>query len=195
MIVRGVMIGVVIVAVTASTVRAQQTTPAVPVQSSAQIAFEHYEAIRVALAGDTIQQVSEHAKALAPHAAALAPETSVHVEAIQKATAVADARKHFGELSALLVPKFLDAKLPGVHGFMCPMVKKPWAQKSDKMENPYYGKSMPTCGSPIKRQRSSQQSRRGGEHHQRQGCAPALLLGDFRLVAGLAGNDLGDRLW
>jgi hypothetical protein len=29
----------------------------------------------------------------------------------------------------------------------CPMVHKPWLQASAAIENPYYGKSMSTCGS------------------------------------------------
>lgn len=145
------LIVVLTVATGALQATAQEQKPAVAAVSPAPAAFEHYEAIRVALAGDTIERVSAHARALAPHAAALSAEASVHVEAIQKAADVAVARKHFGELSALLVPKFLEAKLPEVHGLMCAMVKKPWAQKTDKKENPYYGKSMLTCGSPLKR--------------------------------------------
>ena len=29
------------------------------------------------------------------------------------------------------------------------MKKQPWMQKGEKIENPYYGKSMSTCGSPY----------------------------------------------
>ncbi len=32
---------------------------------------------------------------------------------------------------------------------MCPMIKKQWAQKGEKTQNPYFGKSMPTCGTAI----------------------------------------------
>lgn len=48
------------------------------------------------------------------------------------------------------MPKFIEAKVPGVHGFMCPMLQKTWVQKGLEIQNPYYGKSMLSCGSALK---------------------------------------------
>lgn len=119
-------------------------------ESPASRAFEHYEAIRTALSSDTIAGVKEHASSLRVDAVALAgADVATHVDALSKAEKIEDARKHFGELSALLVPKLLEAKLPGVHGFMCPMLKKTWIQKGADVQNPYYGKSMLSCGSAL----------------------------------------------
>ena len=40
--------------------------------------------------------------------------------------------------------------LEDVHFFTCPMVNQSWAQKGKDVQNPYYGKSMLTCGTPKK---------------------------------------------
>lgn len=53
------------------------------------------------------------------------------------------------------MPKFMDAKLPGVQSFTCPMRdNKPWAQKGKDIQNPYLGKSMPGCGTPIEQKKT-----------------------------------------
>jgi hypothetical protein len=120
-------------------------------ESPASRAFEHYEAIRTSLSRDAIAGVKEHASSLRADAVALAGAgVEAHVDALSKAEKIEDARKHFGELSTLLVPKLLEAKLPGVHGFICPMLKKTWVQKGADIQNPYYGKSMLSCGSALK---------------------------------------------
>lgn len=137
---------------TACSPDSQQSAAVVRQPSVAERAFEHYEAIRVALSADTMDRIREHVDALGADALGLAgPAASAHADALARATTIEDARKHFGELSGLLVPKFLDAKLPNVHGFMCAMKKKPWAQKSTEIQNPYYGKSMASCGTPIEK--------------------------------------------
>ncbi len=64
-----------------------------------------------------------------------------------------EARSSFGELSRYLVG--LAAADPNLQAgwriFECPMVKgfPKWFQRSDRIENPYMGESMPTCGSPT----------------------------------------------
>ena len=41
----------------------------------------------------------------------------------------------------------LKLKAPeGVKVAFCPMVRKPWLQTASAIDNPYYGKSMLTCG-------------------------------------------------
>jgi Cu(I)/Ag(I) efflux system membrane fusion protein len=125
---------------------AAQTAAAPVVQ-----AFDHYEGIRVVLAEDKIETVSTHAKALAPLAGQLAgKDARAAAERMAAAKTLDSAREQFALLSSALVPKFLDARLPGVHAFMCPMKNASWAQRTDKLENPYYGQAMLTCGSEIK---------------------------------------------
>jgi hypothetical protein len=51
-----------------------------------------------------------------------------------------------------LVPQFMVRKLAGVYGFFCPMVKRPWAQRTEKKGNPYYGAAMADCGNPLESQ-------------------------------------------
>ncbi len=121
--------------------------PAAAAQDGAAAAFEHYERIRAALAKDTTRGVETEAQALAPLAAGLAgDEARRAADAVARAKSIAEAREQFGTLSELLVPRFLQAGLPGVHGFTCSMKQKSWAQRGSTPGNPYYGRTMATCG-------------------------------------------------
>ena len=74
---------------------------------------------------------------------------------VKTAKAVADApdlkaaREAFGPLSDAVVAA---AKAEGwkdlgdVKLAYCPMVKRSWLQKDEKINNPYYGTAMATCG-------------------------------------------------
>lgn len=114
-------------------------------------AFEHYERIRVALAQDTTKGVADEARALAPLAGSVAGAPAKQAaEAVANAEDLAQARERFGTLSDALVVKFLEGGLPGVKGFFCSMKNKGWVQRGETAGNPYYGKSMATCGTPMK---------------------------------------------
>jgi hypothetical protein len=116
-------------------------------------AFDHYEAIRVALSKDATTDVAKHAAALAPMAGALAgKEAEAAAKRVGAAKTLNQARDEFGTLSQALVPKFLDAKVPGVTGYACSMkANAVWAQRGTAIENPYFGKVMLNCGAPLKR--------------------------------------------
>lgn len=120
-----------------------QTTPAAR-------AFEHYEGVRKALANDKLADAAPHAKQLV---AAVEPvggaDAKKAAEALADAKTIEDARKHFATLSAILVPKFQEANIPGAYAYMCSMENASWMQRGTAIENPYYGKSMLTCGSAI----------------------------------------------
>ena len=122
---------------------AAQSTPAAK-------AFEHYEGVRKALANDKLADASPHAKQLVasvePVGGADAKEAA---GALAEAKTIEDARKHFATLSAILVPKFQEANIPGAYAYMCSMENASWMQRGKAIENPYYGKSMLTCGSAI----------------------------------------------
>ncbi len=121
--------------------------------SVAQRAFDRYEAIRLSLTRDGVVDVASNAAALAPLAAAIAgKDAEAAVNKVRAAKTLAEARDEFGDLSLILVPKFLEAELPGVTGYACTM--KPnavWAQRGETLGNPYFGKVMIDCGSPIKK--------------------------------------------
>ena len=79
-------------------------------------------------------------------------EAEAAASRLAAAGTVADARLEFISVSSELVPKFLEAELPEVHGFMCPAKNHGdliWAQRSDEIQNPYFGSAMLDCGSEI----------------------------------------------
>jgi len=111
-----------------------------------------YLKIQEALADDSLDGVKANAGAIATAATALgAPAMKIDTTAMQLASAaeLEDARVKFGALSEAIDTYMtgLNLKLPeGTAVAWCPMVKKPWIQRGDKLANPYYGSEMPTCG-------------------------------------------------
>jgi hypothetical protein len=112
-----------------------------------------YLKIQQALADDSTEGVKANAGQLATAAAGLgAPAVKIDTAAVQlaSATEIDDARTKFATLSEA-VDDYMTGnhlKAPeGVRVVVCPMVQKPWLQKGDSIENPYYGKEMLTCGS------------------------------------------------
>ena len=114
-------------------------------------AFQHYEVIRTGLAQDSMAPVPDAARALAPLAAEIAGDSAKRAaDALVQAKDLNAAREQFGALSEALVPKFLEAQVAGVTGFVCPMNQKRWVQRGTKPDNPYYGKAMAACGTALK---------------------------------------------
>jgi hypothetical protein len=146
---RTLIIAVATVVIAASAARAGAQEPAATVKPALQ-AFEHYEGVRVALSSDSFSDVAAPAKRLVHTAdAAGGAKAKQAAEQLAAAKDIEEARTHFGELSTILVPVFQKEGIPGTHAFMCDMKNKPWMQRGEKIENPYYGKSMLTCGSAI----------------------------------------------
>jgi hypothetical protein len=112
-----------------------------------------YLKIQLALADDSLDGVKANAGNLATAATALgAPAMKIDTTALQLASAaeIEDARVKFGALSEAIdtYASGLKLKMPeGVRVAFCPMAEKPWMQEGSAINNPYYGKSMPTCGS------------------------------------------------
>ena len=99
-----------------------------------------------------MDEVKANAGNIASAASSLgAPAVKIDTAAVQlaSATELDDARTRFGALSDAVVA-YMDnqhLKAPdGVRKAYCPMAQKPWLQRGDTLENPYYGQSMPTCG-------------------------------------------------
>jgi len=74
-------------------------------------------------------------------------------DALAGAADLAAARTAFSQLSDAVIALSEATKAEagtGVHAMFCPMAKKQWLQKGDKVSNPYYGKAMLTCGEKKK---------------------------------------------
>jgi hypothetical protein len=111
-----------------------------------------YLQIQQALSDDSIEGVKAHAGEIATAATALgAPAMKIDTAAVQLAstTDIEAARDKFGALSLAIENYMTGLKLKppdDVKVAYCPMVLKPWLQKAGTIDNPYYGKSMLTCG-------------------------------------------------
>ena len=92
-----------------------------------------YDKLRAALAADDLGKAKTAAKELGDDGTDF-----------MKAISLADARVAFEKLSAKA--KGLITGQSGFYVVHCPMLKKDWVQTSDKIENPYGGKNMLTCG-------------------------------------------------
>jgi len=115
--------------------------------------IDPYLTIQDGLARDSIDNLRANAGNIATAATALgAPAMKIDTAALQLASAgdLADARAKFGVLSEAIVAYKDGLHLTagdGVKQAFCPMAAKPWLQKGETISNPYYGSSMPTCGS------------------------------------------------
>ena len=115
--------------------------------------LDPYLKIQAALSDDKMDGVKANAGQVATASAALgAPAMKIDTAAVQLASAseLEDARTKFATLSEAIDDYMtgLHLKAPeGVRVAFCPMVQKPWLQKGEAIENPYYGKEMLTCGS------------------------------------------------
>ena len=127
-------------------------TPAAGSEMSRAV-IDPYLKIQAALADDSMDGVKANAGTLATAATALgAPAMKIDTAAVQLAAAaeIEDARDRFGALSQAIDAYMTGLKLKapeGVKVAFCPMVQKPWLQADAAINNPYYGKSMQTCGS------------------------------------------------
>jgi len=112
-----------------------------------------YLKIQTALASDSTEGIRANAGDMATAAAALgAPAAKIDKAAIQLASAggLDDAREKFGRVSEAIDTYMTGSSLKtpqAVRVAYCPMARKPWLQLDGPLANPYYGKSMPGCGS------------------------------------------------
>ena len=147
---------VLLVVVCASCAPSAGTTPVADSALPASI-VDPYLKIWDALADDKIDNIKSNAGELTTAATALgAPAMKIQTAAVQlSATAgaaepdIEAVRDTFGVLSEAIetYATGLKLKMPeDVRVAYCPMVRKPWLQKGETLANPYYGKSMATCG-------------------------------------------------
>jgi hypothetical protein len=114
--------------------------------------MDPYLRIQVSLADDKLEGAAAAAKALSVEAQKLGAQAkplAANATKLASAKDIASARTAFGDLSDAMMAY---AKATGatfgrdVNVAFCPMVQKSWLQKGETIANPYYGKSMLTCG-------------------------------------------------
>jgi hypothetical protein len=114
-----------------------------------------YLAIQTALVNDQLAPVSGAAKTLQKSAAGLGADGQALATAAGKAAGAKNieaARAAFADLSSALIAYAEKTKQPveGKIVAFCPMANKSWVQAEGTIANPYYGKSMSTCGNKTK---------------------------------------------
>ena len=131
----------------------------------------HYEAIRLVLLADSVEDMTEHAKAIEDLAkdlledfdaasASVPDEDTATFEAaleeirsaasdLSATDGLASAREHF---FALARPMARYRKLSGDQSSIvayCSMAQKAWIQPDGELGNPYMGQQMPKCGEVV----------------------------------------------
>ena len=123
-----------------------------PTSSESDSVYTHYVKIQTALAADSVQSVSENAKAMAKAIsrdktawpASLADATST----LSEATDVKAARAAFKSVSKSLIEYWSsheDLRRQYRRAY-CPMAEAAWLQTGSEISNPYMGKQMQRCG-------------------------------------------------
>jgi hypothetical protein len=113
----------------------------------------HYEAVRKALLADTVAGIPNHAAAIGKLAkgapADLAPKIAEAATRLAAAKNLEAARDAFYELSKPMVRwREVAGSKANVVAY-CSMSKRSWLQPKGEIGNPYYGKSMATCGEVV----------------------------------------------
>ena len=115
--------------------------------------LEQYEMVRSGLAADDLASAKNGATNLVTAVEEEFAGSKPMIDASQKLAAsetIDDARAAFQVISAELV-KLVKGQ-PGFFVMNCPMMKDGlWVQTTEKVGNPYKGKSMAQCGSIVKK--------------------------------------------
>jgi hypothetical protein len=119
--------------------------------------LDPYFRIQTQLTSDTTDGIKGDAALIAEGAEALGDAGKTIAAAagtLGTASSLAEARSAFAKLSDAVIEYADRVKAdPGgdVHTMYCPMEKKSWMQKGDKVRNPYAGKAMIDCGEKKKK--------------------------------------------
>lgn len=118
--------------------------------------LDPYFRIQTSLSDDKTDGVSADASVIAATARMMGEPGAPIVKAADALAGAADlgaARTAFSQLSDAVIALSESTKTAtgdDVSAMYCPMVKKQWLQKGKTVSNPYYGKSMLTCGEKKK---------------------------------------------
>lgn len=109
--------------------------------------LDHYVRVQEALAADSLGE----AKAAAATLAKKAQFTGLKQPAqkIARAASLETARQEFKRLSSVIVDGLKKDPRAGYNVYTCPMAKAEWVQSKTEVANPYFGKSMASCGTPL----------------------------------------------
>jgi len=132
---------------------------------------KNYFAIQQSLASDSLEGISDKAKALAETAeefhhdfthasmnehhddmSALVTDIGTTARSLADKKDIDSARNEFGTLSEMMMKyhkMHADEHSEGVHAFACDLAKKVWLQQSKEPRNPYYGSAMLTCARKL----------------------------------------------
>jgi hypothetical protein len=119
--------------------------------------LDPYFRIQTQLTSDTTNGIKDDAALIAKGAHELGDagnNIATAADSLGAATSLAEARAAFSKLSDAVIAYADRVKAdPGadVHTMYCPMEKKSWLQKGDKIRNPYGGKAMSDCGEKKKK--------------------------------------------
>lgn len=129
--------------------RAPAKEPMQPIPS----VLDNYAKIEAALANDSLTGVPEAAQSISKLVAGydmkmLPAPVATQADALAKAKDLAAARDAFKPLSTSLISYLSKEKVQTgrYYAAYCPMAKASWLQTDKAIKNPYYGKSMLTCG-------------------------------------------------
>jgi hypothetical protein len=128
-----------------------QQASAAPAES-VEALLDPYFRIQSQLTDDKTDGLKSDAELVAKAAASLGTAGESIVSAAQQlaqAATLGSAREAFGALSAAVIgyaESTRTATAGDVKKAYCPMLKKSWLQKGEKIRNPYLGKQMPDCG-------------------------------------------------
>jgi hypothetical protein len=121
--------------------------------------LEQYFVIQDRLADDSLEGVAEAAAKIADLSRRAAKQESAGKDQLLALSVSASklkgsdlnvARENFGELSKNLTAWLQKSGTQKkAYQLYCPMAKKGWLQRDKKIRNPYYGKSMLTCGELV----------------------------------------------
>ena len=128
--------------------------------ATAQPVYGHYLKIQTALAADSMKGVAENAKAIAKavreNAAQHWPsQLAEESEALARTAELGAARESFKAVSKSLI-EFWAAhdNSDQYQRAYCPMAKAAWLQTGSEIRNPYFGKAMLHCGTPLPKARA-----------------------------------------
>lgn len=127
-----------------------------------------YYSIQKSLASDSVNGIAVSASEIAKisrQAAGTETQAKVQLLALSdtaakfNATDLKSARNGFGDLSDKFIAylKASGSKTNPPYQFYCSMVKKNWLQPDKTTRNPYYGKSMLTCGELVQAEKTNDQ--------------------------------------
>ena len=140
----------ILVAIVAATSMARAGDPVLAL-------LDPYFRIQTTLTSDSTDGIKGDAVLIAKGAQELGDagkSIAMAADTLGAAPSLTEAREAFSKLSEAVIAYADRVKAQpasDVHTMYCPMVKKSWLQKGDKVQNPYAGKAMSDCGEKKKK--------------------------------------------